>query len=514
MLRYVVITGGVMSGLGKGILSASIGRLLRSCGYKVSIVKIDPYVNVDAGTISPFEHGEVFVLEDGGEVDLDFGHYERFLGRSLTKDHNITTGKIFSKVIAMERKGDYLGEDVQIVPHVTSLIKNSLRNLGNDSDIIIVEVGGTVGDIEGQMFMEAIRQLKREEKLINVHLTFIPLLGIDQKTKPTQHSVIELRRSGIVPDIIVGRCDEPIREETKKKIALFCDVTEDAVINDPTLESVYSLPSYLAKEGIHRIIQRKLGLPWEEANLSKWERFIHSLDVETSVRVGIISKYAKGDTYFSIVEALTHAGASIGVKPKIEWINAEKLDKKIINNLDAMITPGGFGVRGIEGKINAIKTAREKKIPWLGLCLGFQLAVVEFARNVLGLKANSTEFDSGTPEPVIIPHWEAGQDIMGGTMRLGAIEVVLEKDSKIAKSYDKTKISERHRHRYGLNPEYMKRLEKAGMKFTGIAPSDKTIEVLELPGQFFVGVQFHPEYKSQPLKPHPLFVSLLKAASP
>ena len=502
-----------MSGLGKGILSASIGRLLKSCGYKVSIVKIDPYVNVDAGTISPFEHGEVFVLNDGGEVDLDFGHYERFLNRSLTKEHNITTGKVFSKVIAMERKGDYLGEDVQIVPHVTGIIKENLRKLGDGSDITVVEVGGTIGDIEGQMFMEAIRQLKREEKLVNVHLTYLPLLGIDQKTKPTQHSVIELRRIGIVPDIIVGRCDEELREETKKKIALFCDVTEDAVMNDPTLDSVYSLPSHFANEGIHRIIQRKLGMPWIEANLTKWDGFVKSLDAAKKVRVGIVGKYSRGDTYLSIGEALTHAGAAAGVRPEIVWIDAEEPGEKEMGSIDAMITPGGFGVRGIEGKIKAIRWAREKKLPWLGLCLGFQLAVVEYARNVLGLKANSTEFDPKTQEPVLIPHWEARQDVMGGTMRLGAIEVVLDDDSTAAKTYGATKISERHRHRYGLNPRYMKPLEKGGLKFTGIAPADKTIEVLEIPGQFFVGVQFHPEYKSRPLKPHPLFVGLLGAAS-
>ncbi len=512
MPRYIVITGGVMSGIGKGILSASIGRILKSCGYNVTVVKIDPYLNVDPGTLSPFEHGEVFVLDDGGETDLDFGHYERFLDNGLTKDHNLTTGKIFSSVIEKERKGSFLGKTVQIVPHITNEIKETLRGLAKGRDILIVEVGGTVGDIEGMTFLEALRQLKNEEKLVNVHLTYIPLLGIDQKTKPTQHSVIALRGMGIVPDIVVGRCDKLLTEKTKRKIALFCDVEEGAVISNPTLDSTYKLPLHLAKEGIHRIIQRKLGLDVKEPELTAWKRFVESLGKGKEIHVGIVGKYSRGDTYLSITQALVHAGAAAGANVRVVWIDSENFKEKELQGLDAMITPGGFGERGTEGKIRAINWARKHKLPWLGLCLGFQLAVVEFARTELGLEANSTEFEPNTKEPVIVPHWEARQDVLGGTMRLGAIEVVLEKGSLAAKLYGSTRVSERHRHRYGLNPRYREALEAKGMKFTGIAPCDETIEVLEIPGQFFIGVQFHPEFKSRPLKPHPLFLGLVKAA--
>jgi CTP synthase len=511
--NFIVVTGGVMSGLGKGILSSSIARLMKSCGYNVSQTKIDPYVNVDAGTLSPFEHGEVFVLDDGGECDLDFGHYERFLHESLPNSHSITTGRIFASVIEKERKGDYLGNTVQIVPHITNEIKKILKENAQGHDILIVEIGGTVGDIESLCFLEAVRQLKREEKVVNVHLTYFPVSGIDIKTKPTQHSVIELRRAGIVPDLIVGRCDQPLTEKTKKKIALFCDVPDNAVISDPTLDSTYKLPLHLAHEGVHSILQKKFGLDEKTPDLTEWKKFVDSLGAKKEVKVGIVGKYAKGDTYLSIKEALIHSGTAVGVKPKIVWIDAEHYTENDLKDIDAMITPGGFGNRGIEGKINGIKWAREHKLPWLGLCLGFQLAVVEFSRNVLGLKANSSEFDPKTPNPVIIPHWEARQDIMGGTMRLGAIDVELDKNSTTAKLYNSTKISERHRHRYGLNPKYRKAIEARGGRFTGVAPVDDTIEIFEIPGQFFVGVQFHPELKSRPLSPHPLFTGLLRSAS-
>ncbi len=516
MPAYIVVTGGVMSGIGKGALSASIGRILKSCGYRVTLVKIDPYVNIDAGTLSPFEHGEVFVLDDGGEVDLDFGHYERFLGESLTRDHNITTGKIYSQVIAHERKGDYLGKTVQIIPHVTNEIKASLRKLGRNRDFVIVEIGGTVGDIEGQPFIEAIRQLKREENLINVHLTFIPLLGTDQKTKPTQHSVIALRKMGLLPDIIVGRCKEPLRKGTKRKIALFCDVEENAVISDSDVASVYELPLALVRERIHEVVQKKLNLKVRQPDLHSWEGFVSRLkNPKGSVRVAIVGKYGKGDTYLSIKEAIVHAGAKLGIRPEILWIDSEKIEQgEQMPEFDAMITPGGFGSRGTEGKIEAIRFARENRIPWLGLCYGFQLAVVEFARNVAGLKgANSTEIDPGTPHRVIIPHWEARQDVLGGTMRLGAKRILLEEGSAIAGVYGKTEIFERHRHRYGLNPEYRELLESHGMRFPGFSPEDETIETLEIPGQFFIGVQYQPEFLSRPLDPQPLFVSLLENAS-
>ncbi len=509
--KFVVVTGGVMSGLGKGILAASIANLLKSCGYRVSIAKIDPYLNVDAGTMSPFEHGEVFVLEDGGEVDLDFGHYERFLREPLGKDHNITTGKVFKEVIEKERKGAFLGKTVQLVPHVTGHIKEKIARLGEGKDFLVVEVGGTVGDIEGQIFLEAIRQLKRESEVVNVHIVHVPLSGIDQKTKPTQHSIITLRRAGLLPEIIVGRCEKPLWEKTKDKISLFCDVEKEAVISDPTMKSVYELPLHLQREGIHRLIQEKFGMKAREPDMREWEGFVGSLNADRRVRIGIVGKYSHGDTYLSLVEAIRHAGAKLGAVPEIAWLDAERFRDGELEGLDALITPGGFGSRGTEGKVRAIRWARERRLPWLGLCLGFQLAVVEFARS-LGMDANSTEFDPGTPEPVIIPHWEARQDVMGGTMRLGAIEVNLEKGSRTAELYGTTRISERHRHRYGLNPDYIERLERGGMKFTGVAPSDGTVEVLELPGQFFIGVQFHPEFKSRPLRPHPLFTGLIKAA--
>ncbi len=504
-----------MSGIGKGLLSASIGRLLKSCGYSVTLTKIDPYMNVDAGTLSPFEHGEVFVLRDGGEVDLDFGHYERFTDIPLAKSHNITTGTVFEKVIEGERKGEYLGKTIQMIPHVTDEIKKRIRENSQGVDISIIEVGGTTGDIEGMTFLEAIRQLKKEEDLINIHLTLIPILGIDQKTKPTQHSVIELRRVGIMPEILVGRCSEKLTEKTRKKLALFCSVEERAVISDHDLKNIYHLPLTLRDEGIHRIIQEYLGLDVREPNLSRWKAFVNNYQSGRKISVGIVGKYSRGDTYLSIQEALAHAGVAVGVAPEIRWIDSEQVKEHpgTLEGVDCMITPGGFGTRGIEGKIKAIQYARENKIPWLGLCLGFQLAVVEFARNVAGIAgANSTEMEPDTRHPVIIPHWEAGQNIMGGTMRLGDKEVILEPGTLIHKIYGRGIIYERHRHRYGLNPKYLDRLAEAGMVFSAVCPEDKTVEALEIPGQYFIGIQYHPEFLSRPTRPHPLFAGLLEAA--
>jgi len=504
-----------MSGIGKGLLAASIGRLLKSCGYKVALTKIDPYVNTDAGTLSPFEHGEVFVLDDGGETDLDFGHYERFTNVSITKNHSITTGQVFGQVIENERKGEYLGKTIQIIPHVTGEIKKRLRENAKDVDFLIAEIGGTVGDIEGITFMEAVRQLKKEDKVVNVHLTFLPLTGIDQKTKPTQHSVIEMRRMGVSPDLVVGRCSNRLTENTKRKISLFCSVEEEEVISDPDLSNIYELPLALRDEGVHRIIQKKLGMKVKEPELGEWQKFVDNYGKGPEVVVGIVGKYARGDTYLSIQEAIAHAGVATRVKPVIKWIDCEEVEKNpgCIGKIDCMITPGGFGNRGAEGKIIGIRQARTHKIPWLGLCFGFQLAVVEFARNELGLKqANSTELDPTTPDPVIIPHWEARHDIMEGTMRLGSMKVVLEEDSRMSKIYGQTVVHERHRHRYGLNPKYGESLQQKGLIFTGACPEDQTIETLELPDQFFIGVQFHPELKSRPTRPHPLFVGLLKAA--
>ncbi len=518
MPAYIFITGGVMSGIGKGTLAASLARLLKDVNYRVTLIKIDPYVNVDAGTLSPFEHGEVFVLDDGGEVDMDFGHYERFLEENLSSKNSITTGKVFARVIEKERKGAYLGKTVQIIPHVTDEIKNMIKEAAEGKDVAIVEIGGTVGDIESLPFLEAIRQMRKEEHALNIHLTFIPLLGTEQKTKPTQHSVMELRRAGIIPDIIVARCKEKLKQKTKEKIALYCDVSKDAVISNPDVESTYEVPLILAEEGLHRVVQKKLGLEVREPEMEAWKGFVEKLkSLEKAVKVAIVAKYGQGDTYKSLAEAVLHAGVELGYKPEILWIDAEKIENgdkiewKRLKEASAIIIAGGFGKRGIEGKIRAIEYARKNRVPLLGICLGFQLACIEFARNVVKLKgANSKEFEKMPEHAVIIPHWEARQDVLGGTMRLGAIKVVLEEESLVHRIYGRKEIIERHRHRYGLNPAYKEILEAHGMRFTGFAPSDGTIEVLELPEQFFIGVQYHPEFKSRPLKPHPLFVALLR----
>lgn len=503
-----------MSGLGKGLLSASIGRLLKACGYTVALTKIDPYLNFDAGTMSPFEHGEVFVLRDGGEVDLDFGHYERFVDIDAKRSHNITTGIVFDKVIRNERKGNYLGKTIQLIPHVTDEIKRRIRDNSKGADISIIELGGTVGDIEGLVFLEAIRQLRGEGALINIHLTFLPVQGIDQKTKPTQHSFIEMRRAGLMPDIMVGRCKDKLRDSTKRKISMFCSVKPEEVISDHNLDNVYTLPLLLYEEQIHKIIQTKLKLDVREPDLGGWKQFTTMYGKGPKVKVGIVGKYARGDTYLSIQEALAHAGVESGVNPELIWIDSEVVEKNpsTLSEIDCMITPGGFGTRGCEGKIAAIRYVRENKIPWLGLCLGFQLAVVEFARNVVGLRgANSTEMSEETKDSVIIPHWEAGHNIMGGTMRLGDKKVVFRQGTEIQKIYGEDTVYERHRHRYGLNPRYVDKLTDAGLVFSSVCPEDGTVETLEIPDQYFIGVQFHPEFQSRPNAPHPLFVNMLEA---
>lgn len=513
--KYIIITGGVMSGLGKGLLSASVGMILKSCGKSISLIKIDPYLNLDAGTMSPFEHGEVFVLKDGGEVDLDFGHYERFIGVNLTKNHNITTGLVFDTVLRKEREGKYLGETIQLIPHITSEIKARIRDASEGKDIVIIEVGGTVGDIEGMIFLEALRQLKNEETMMNIHLTFLPIQGLDQKTKPTQHSFIEMRKAGIIPDIMVGRCKTELRKETREKISRFCNVAPHEVISDHDLDNIYELPLVLKEEGIHKIIQEKLNIDSCEPNLEGWKKFVNSHGKGDRIKVGIVGKYARGDTYLSIQESLNHAGVETGTNPEIIWIDSELVEKKpdVLKGVDCLITPGGFGNRGSEGKIKAIQYARENKIPWLGLCLGFQLAVVEFARNQLGLEdANSTEMDEDTHDPVIIPHWEAGHEVLGGTMRLGDKEIVFEMGSEIQKLYRTQTAFERHRHRFGLNPKYVNKFTDAGLIFSSSCPEDNTVESLEIPNQYFIGVQYHPEFLSRPTKPHPLFVGLLNAA--
>ncbi|MEM1688886.1 MAG: CTP synthase (glutamine hydrolyzing) [Candidatus Hadarchaeales archaeon] len=525
-MKYIVVTGGVMSGLGKGITTASIGKLLQSHGFSVTAIKIDPYLNVDAGTMNPFEHGEIFVTEDGGEIDLDMGHYERFLNINLTKHHNITTGQIYGKIIERERKGEYLGKTVQIIPHVTDLIKERIRRVAGDSgaEICLVEIGGTVGDIESMPFLEAVRQMRLEEGSTNVvfvHVTLVPVLDVvgEQKTKPTQHSVKELRELGIMPDIIVCRCKTPLTKEARRKISLFCNVPPDAVVSAPDVDNIYAVPLILKEERMDNLLLRLLSLRSRSEDLTEWKRIVEQMDrADKEVMIAMIGKYVRfADTYLSINEALKHAGGINNCKVKINWIEAEELEtanpEKILAEYDGILVPGGFGKRGSEGKISAISYAREKNIPFLGLCFGFQLAIVEFARHI-GLKdANSTEIDPNTPHPVIdlLPEQKKITE-MGGTMRLGAQEVLVKPGTLAFKIYGKDRIFERHRHRYEVNPAYFEILEKGGIIFSGKTPDGKA-EIIELPNHcFFIATQFHPEFKSRPGKPAPVFDAFIKAA--
>ncbi|MGC8816915.1 MAG: glutamine hydrolyzing CTP synthase [Candidatus Hadarchaeum sp.] len=527
MMKYVIMIGGVISGLGKGITTASIGRILQSRGYRVTAIKIDPYLNCDAGTINPFEHGEIFVTDDGGEIDLDMGHYERFLDVNLTKKHNITTGQIYGEVIRRERKGDYLGQTVQIIPHVTDLIKSRVRQVASESnaEICLVEVGGTVGDIESMPFIEAMRQLSLEEKredVAFVHLTLVPILDVvgEQKTKPTQHSVKQLLAAGISPDILICRSRIPLSENAKRKISLFCNVPERAVISAHDIENVYRLPLLLDEEGLGDLLIERLCLEDRGKNISRWKSIVEQMDQATKIiRIAMVGKYIRfPDTYLSINEALKHAAGVNDCKVEIDWIDAEGLrmdeDLDRLRGYDGILVPGGFGQRGSEGKIAAIKYAREQSIPFLGLCFGFQLAVVEFARSA-GLKsANSTEIDPRTPYPVIdlLPEQKKVSE-MGGTMRLGAQEVRIAKGSLAFRIYGKERISERHRHRYEVNPRYIERLTKKGLRFSGKSVDGRRMEILELPGhKFFLATQFHPEFKSRPGKPAPVFDAFVKAA--
>jgi len=527
-MKYVFITGGVLSGLGKGIVAASLGRILISRGYKVSAIKIDPYLNQDAGTMNPVEHGEVFVLDDGGEVDMDFGHYERFLGGSLSSDHNITTGKVFQKVLDKERKGDYLGQTVQIVPHVINEIKATIREIAKreDPDIQLVEIGGTVGDIEAMSFLEATRQMKAEEpgNVLVAHLTLVPQLSVvgEQKSKPTQHSVRFLRDAGIAPDLIIGRSTHYLTDKIKRKIALFCNVKEDAVISNPDASTIYAVPLILDKEGLGDLVLRRLRLRKKRARLGEWKRLVKRIkNAKKHVTIALTGKYMKlHDSYVSVEESLVHAGAALGLSVDLVWIDTEEFEKDpkkiaILDSVDGIIVPGGYGSRGIEGKIMAVKYARQKKVPYLGLCYGLQMAVIEYARNVAGLKdAHTTEVNPKTPYPVItIQEEQKTIEQMGGTNRLGAYKARLTPGSLANKLYDKQLISERHRHRYEVNPEYIPTLEAAGLKFTGRNPGRDLVEIIELPGQFFIASQFHPELKSRLDKPSPLFVGFLKAAS-
>ena len=526
--KYVFVTGGVVSGLGKGITAASLGRLLKNRGYKVTIQKFDPYINVDPGTMSPYEHGEVFVTEDGAETDLDLGHYERFIDENLTHNSSVTMGKIYSSVIEKERRGDYLGKTVQVIPHITNEIKEKIYSFENtDTDIVITEVGGTVGDIEGLSIIEAIRQVgleKNPEDVVYIHVTLLPyIFGSNEiKSKPTQHSVKELQSLGIKPDILVCRTEQDIPETIREKLALFCNVRKTSVIQNKTADNLYAVPLMLEEEGLAREVCNHLRLDKYIPDNREWQKMIDNIREigNESVNIAIVGKYIKlEDSYLSVIESIHHAGFANKVNVKIklidsETINSENVSKKLAD-LDGIIVPGGFGNRGIEGKIETIKYARENNIPFLGICLGMQMAVVEFARNVLGLKdASSAEFSETTQNPVIhIMEDQKEIDKKGGTMRLGAYPCIL-KDGTLAKElYGTEKISERHRHRYEYNNEYKEKFENAGLICSGTSPDGKLVEIVEYRKHpYFIAGQFHPEFKSRPNRPAPLFVGLVRAA--
>ena len=534
MTKYIFITGGVSSSLGKGLASAALGSLLQARNYKVHLKKLDPYLNIDPGSMSPVQHGEVFVTDDGAETDLDLGHYERFTGVPCRKDDNLTSGKIFSTVITKERRGDYLGATVQIIPHVTNEIKEFVLKNTKLDDFVLCEIGGTVGDIEGLPFLEAIRQLRNDlgkEKTMFIHLTLVPFLKSsgELKTKPTQHSVKELLGLGIQPDILLCRCEKEIPDDSKKKIALFCNIQENAVITAMDVNNIYSVPRNLHKEGLDNEVCNFYKLKTKKPDLKKWQLIEKKIrNPDGNITIGLVGKYnTLTDSYKSLIEALTHGSISNNVKLNIKWLNSELFTKKNnlngLSNVDGILIPGGFGTRGIDGKINAACFARKNKIPFLGICLGMQIAIIEAARNLANLKdANSTEF-SKTKNPVIgiMTEWnKKNKKItrklngnMGGTMRLGAYDCNLKKNSRIYHIYKKTKISERHRHRYEINLNYRKKLEKYGMDFSGMSPDGKLPEIVELKNHpWYIGVQFHPELKSRPFDPHPLFVSFIKAA--
>ncbi|NQU16683.1 MAG: CTP synthase [Candidatus Saganbacteria bacterium] len=530
MTKYIFITGGVVSSLGKGISAASLGMLLKAKGIRVTIQKLDPYINVDPGTMNPYQHGEVFVTEDGAETDLDLGHYERFIDVNLGKHNNITTGMVYWSVLTKERRGDYLGGTVQVVPHITNEIKSRMRKVNKDNkfDVVICEIGGTVGDIEGLPFLEAIRQFRKEvgrDNCINIHVTLVPYLGTTHefKTKPTQHSVKELREIGIHPDVIICRSEAPLASELKDKISLFCDVAKEAVIGLVDVPSIYEVPLALEEENLDDIVVKYLNLPSRKSDMRSWKRILKLMQKpEKKVKIAIVGKYVElMDSYISISESLKHGGISSKTSVEIRWVNAEKIEKEkdlepILREVHGIIVPGGFGPRGIEGKIKAIRYARENNIPYLGLCLGMQTAVIEFARNVCGLKkANSSEFDSNSPYPVIdLMEEQKKIKNMGGTMRLGAYACKIKRGTLLNKAYKKNTIHERHRHRYEFNNEYKELFEKRGMVFSGINPDADLVEVIEIPEHpFFVATQYHPEFKSRPNRPHPLFRNFVAAAT-
>ena len=526
MAKYIFVTGGVVSSLGKGLAAASIGCLLESRGCTLSLQKFDPYLNVDPGTMSPYQHGEVFVTDDGAETDLDLGHYERYTGCRLTKDHNLTTGRIYESVIQKERRGDYLGKTVQVIPHITNEIKAAIKKVGTEVDVSIVEIGGTVGDIESLPFLEAIRQLRQDigrKDTLFIHLTLVPYIGAagELKTKPTQHSVKELRAIGIQPDILLCRTDRILSKELKAKIALFCSVSNEAVITARDVSSIYEVPLVLGAEGIDKIILNQLELSTKESNMTQWQELVNKIRHPTdSVDIGIVGKYVEfGESYKSLNEALIHAGLFHNLKTNIHWIEAEGVEGENwadqLSKFDGILVPGGFGKRGIEGMIRAVHFARNQKVPFFGICLGMQCSVIEFARNVAGLQgANSSEFDPSTPHRVIYKLRELrGVDDLGGTMRLGAYPCILNSKSHTFNAYGVLELSERHRHRYEFNREYEETLIAQGMKIVGSSPDNNFVEVVELEDHpWFVGCQFHPEFKSKPLKPHPLFKGFINAS--
>jgi CTP synthase len=528
--KYIFITGGVVSSLGKGITAASLGRLLKNRGLKVTIQKFDPYINVDPGTMSPYQHGEVFVTDDGAETDLDLGHYERFIDINLTKNSNVTTGKVYSSVISKERRGDYLGGTVQVIPHITNEIKERITRAGEESgsDVVITEIGGTVGDIESLPFLEAIRQMRSDmgrDNVIYIHVTLIPFLSAagEAKTKPTQHSVKELRSIGIQPHVIVCRTEKPLGNDMKRKIALFCDTDPEAVIEVRDAETLYEVPLHLREQGLDDIVLDKLKLAAPPADMLEWEALvgkIKALKEKDTVEIAIVGKYvALHDAYISIVESLGHAGIANDAQVKIRWVHAEDVTdgnaSELLAGVHGVLVPGGFGDRGIEGKISAIRYARENRIPFFGICLGMQTAVVEFARSVAGLaEANSSEINPSTPHPVIdlMPE-QSGVENMGGTMRLGLYPCKLAPGTKAMESYGEELIYERHRHRYEFNNEYREVLQQAGLLLSGTSPDGRLVEMIELPNHpWFVAVQFHPEFLSRPNRPHPLFRNFVKAA--
>ena len=535
--KFIFITGGVLSSLGKGLAAASIGALLQARGLKATIQKLDPYINVDPGTMNPFQHGEVYVTDDGAETDLDLGHYERYLNRPMSQRNNYTSGSIYNTVIQRERRGDYLGGTVQVIPHITNEIKKAVMDLPNGEDVALIEIGGTVGDIEGQPFLEAIRQLKNDlgkENVLYIHLTLVPYMKAagELKTKPTQHSVKELRSIGIQPDIIICRSEVMLEKSLKDKIALFCDVDQDAVFTGVDVKSIYEVPLKFYEEGVDQKIAILLKLPAKNAELQPWLDLVHRMDnPKGKVKIGIVGKYVDlTEAYKSLHEALVHGGVANDVKVELEYVNSEKITpknvEKKLKDLDGILVPGGFGSRGVEGKILAIRYARENKVPFFGICLGMQCACIEFARNVVGLEdANSEEFDKKTPHNIIylMTEWydfrtektetRCEDTDKGGTMRLGSYPCKIKKGTKAFEAYDATNIDERHRHRFEYNNKYIDAFTEHGMVFSGSAPDDSLMEIVELPDHpWFLGCQFHPEFKSNPMNPHPLFREFIKAA--